>query len=46
LINHNFETAVEVLKAGVDKLKEIEGIDEDKAKEIVEILENQFEEEE
>jgi N utilization substance protein A len=46
LINHNFETAVEVLKAGVDKLKEIEGIDEEKAKEIVEILENQFEEEE
>jgi len=28
LINHNFETAVEVLKAGVDKLIEIEGIDE------------------
>ncbi|MBM4170516.1 MAG: transcription termination factor NusA [Ignavibacteria bacterium] len=46
LINHNFETAVEVLKAGVDKLIEIEGIDEEKAKEIVEILENQFEEEE
>ncbi|MCX7875185.1 MAG: transcription termination factor NusA [Melioribacteraceae bacterium] len=46
LIENNFETAVEVLKAGVDKLKEIEGIDEAKAKEIIEILENQFEEEE
>lgn len=46
LINNNFETAVEVLKAGLDKLKEIEGIDEAKAKEIIEILENQFEEEE
>lgn len=46
LLENNFETAVEVLKAGVDKLKEIEGIDEAKAKEIIEILENQFEEEE
>lgn len=46
LIENNFETAVEVLKAGVDKLKEIKGIDEAKAKEIIEILENQFEEEE
>jgi len=46
LIENNFETAVEVLKAGVEKLKEIEGIDEAKAKEIIEILENQFEEEE
>lgn len=46
LIENNFETAVEVLKAGVDKLKEIQGIDETKAKEIIEILENQFEEEE
>ncbi|MFZ5948807.1 MAG: transcription termination factor NusA [Stygiobacter sp.] len=46
LIENNFETAVEVLKAGVDKLKKIQGIDEAKAKEIIEILENQFEEEE
>jgi len=46
LISHRFETAVEVLKAGIDKLKEIEGIDEDKAKEIIQILENQFEDEE
>lgn len=46
LINHEFETAVDVLKAGIDKLKEIEGIDEEKAKMIIETLENQFEEEE
>src|ERR1035437_1904866 len=45
LINHEFETAVDVLKAGVDKLKEIEGFDEEKAKKIIEVLENQFEEE-
>jgi len=45
LIMNRFETAVEVLKAGVDKLKEIEGIGEEKAKEIIQILENQFEEE-
>lgn len=46
LIQNRFETAVEVLKAGIDKLKEIEGIGEVKAKEIIQILENQFEEEE
>ncbi|MGK9476449.1 transcription termination factor NusA [Melioribacter sp. OK-6-Me] len=46
LISNRFETAVEVLKAGVDKLKNIEGIGEEKAKEIIQILENQFEEEE
>ncbi len=46
LIENQFETAVEVLKAGVDKLKEIDGIDEEKAKEIIQLLENQFEEEE
>ena len=45
LINNEFETAVDVLKAGVDKLKEIEGFDEEKAKKIIEVLENQFEEE-
>jgi len=46
LINNRFDTAVEVLSAGVEKLKEIEGIDEQKANEIIEILKNQFEEEE
>jgi len=46
LINNRLDTALEVLGAGVEKLKEIEGIDEEKAKSIIEILENQFEEEE
>ncbi|MEW6702912.1 MAG: transcription termination factor NusA [Bacteroidota bacterium] len=46
LINNRLDTALEVLSAGIDKLKEIEGIDEEKAKMIIEILENQFEEEE
>jgi len=46
LINSRLDTALEVLGAGIDKLKEIEGVDEDKAKQIIEILENQFEEEE
>jgi transcription termination/antitermination protein NusA len=45
LINNRYDTAVEVLTAGSDKIKEIEGIDEDRAKEIIEILKNQFEEE-
>ncbi|MFA5803245.1 MAG: transcription termination factor NusA [Melioribacteraceae bacterium] len=46
LINNRLDTALEVLAAGIDKLKEIEGVDEEKAKQIIEILENQFEEEE
>ena len=46
LINNRLDTALEVLGAGIDKLKEIEGLDEEKAKQIIEILENQFEEEE
>lgn len=46
LINNRFDTAVEVLTGGVEKLKEVEGIDEDKAKEIIDIIKNQFEEEE
>ncbi len=46
LINNRLDTAVEVLTAGVEKLKEIEGIDEDKANEIIEVIKNQFEEEE
>ena len=46
LINNRFDTAVEVLTAGLDKLKEIEGLDEKKAEAIVEIIKNQFEEEE
>lgn len=46
LINNRYDTAVEVLSAGVDKLKEIEGLEEGKAEEIIEIIKNQFEEEE
>ncbi|MBU0561424.1 MAG: transcription termination factor NusA [Bacteroidetes bacterium] len=46
LINNRYDTAVEVLTAGADKLKEIEGIDEAKAEEIIDIIKNQFEEEE
>ncbi len=46
LIHNRFDTAVEVLSAGVEKLKEIEGVSEEKAEEIFEIIKNQFEEEE
>lgn len=46
LINNRYDTAVEVLSAGVEKLKEIEGLPEGKAEEIIEIIKNQFEEEE
>ncbi len=46
LIHARFDTAVEVLTAGVDELKKIEGIDEEKAEEIIETIKNQFEEEE
>ncbi|MFZ1291985.1 MAG: transcription termination factor NusA [Melioribacteraceae bacterium] len=46
LINNRFDTAVEVLSAGVDKLKDIKELDEAKAKEIIEIIKSQFEEEE
>ena len=46
LINNRFDTAVEVLTAGLDKLKEIEELSEERATEIIEILKNQFEEEE
>jgi len=46
LINNRYDTAVEVLSAGVEKLKEIDGLPEGKAEEIIEIIKNQFEEEE
>lgn len=45
LIKNRYDTAVEVLTAGVDKLKEIESLDEEKATEIMDTLKNQFEEE-
>jgi len=45
LINNRFDTAVEVLQAGEAKLKEIPELDEEKVKEIIEIIKSQFEEE-
>ncbi len=46
LINHRYDTAIEVLAAGHKRLKEIEGLDDDKINEILEIIKAQFEEEE
>ena len=46
LINNRFDTAVEVLSGGIEKIKEIEDFDDEKAKEIIEIIKSQFEEEE
>jgi N utilization substance protein A len=46
LINHRYDTAIEVLAAGPKKLKEIEGLDDEKISEILEIIKSQFEEEE
>ncbi len=46
LINNRFDTAVEVLSAGIEKIKEIEDFDDEKANEIIEIIKSQFEEEE
>lgn len=46
LINHRYDTALEVLTAGSEKLKEIEEFDEEKIEEILEIIKSQFEEEE
>lgn len=46
LINHRYDTALDVLSAGPEKLKEIEGFDDEKINEILEIIKSQFEEEE
>lgn len=46
LINNRYDTAVEVLSAGVDKLLEIEGMDREKAESIIETIKNQYEDEE
>jgi N utilization substance protein A len=46
LINHRFDTVLEVLTAKPEKLKEITEISEEKMAEVIEILKNQFEEEE
>jgi len=46
LINNRYDTALEVLTAGTEKLMEIEGFDEEKANGIIELLKAEFEEEE
>jgi N utilization substance protein A len=46
LINNRYDTALEVLTAGAEKLMEIEGFDEEKVNTIIELLKAQFEEEE
>jgi transcription termination/antitermination protein NusA len=46
LINNRYDTALEVLTAGAEKLLEIEGFDEEKVNKIIEILKAEFEEEE
>lgn len=46
LINNRYDTALEVLTAGPEKLKEIEGLEDEKIDEILEIIKSQFEEEE
>jgi|SRR5690554_2653611 len=46
LINHRYDTAIEVLTAGPEKLKEIKELSEEKINEIIEIIKSQFEEEE
>ncbi len=45
LINNRYDTALEVLTAGQEKLSEIEELDEKKVTEIIELLKSQFEEE-
>jgi N utilization substance protein A len=44
LINAGYDTAIDVLKAGMEKVKEIDGFDEDKVAEIFSILKEGFEE--
>lgn len=46
LINNRYDTAVEVLMAGPEKLKQIEELDDEKIAEILSIIKSQFEEEE
>ncbi|MCH8033544.1 MAG: transcription termination/antitermination protein NusA [Bacteroidetes bacterium] len=45
LINNRYDTGIEVLIAGTEKLIEIEEFDEDKVIEIIEIIKAQYEEE-
>ncbi|MCH7773430.1 MAG: transcription termination/antitermination protein NusA, partial [Bacteroidetes bacterium] len=43
--NNRYDTGIEVLIAGTEKLIEIEEFDEDKVIEIIEIIKSQYEEE-
>ncbi|MGE5362938.1 MAG: transcription termination factor NusA [Bacteroidota bacterium] len=45
LINHRYDTALEVLTAGAEKLSEIEEFSDEKIEEIINIIKSQFEEE-
>ena len=45
LINNRYDTGLEVLIAGADKLKEIEEFEEEKVNEIIDIIKSQYEEE-
>jgi len=45
LINNRYDTGLEVLIAGAEKLKEIEELEEEKVNEIIEIIKSQYEEE-
>lgn len=45
LINNRYDTAVEVLTAGVDELKKIDELTDEQAEHIIEVLKSQFEEE-
>ncbi|HED06426.1 MAG TPA: transcription termination factor NusA [Ignavibacteria bacterium] len=44
LINNRYDTAIEVLTAGAEKLKEIEEFDDEMITKIIEIIKSQFEE--
>lgn len=46
LINNRFDTALEILQAGPEKLLEIKELDEEKVNQIIEIIKSQFEDEE
>jgi N utilization substance protein A len=45
LINNGYDTAIDVLTAGAEKLKEIEEFDDKKIEEIIDLIKSQFEEE-
>lgn len=46
LINNGYDTAIDVLTAGAEKLKQIKEFDDEKIENIIEIIKSQFEDEE